>query len=212
VVLASSGYGRPGSDGVRVLARVVSPSYYFSKRDFEVADRRFYVWRALSMDRRRFSSGGVRRRTALPPHGAAHSAYGNRSPIDSAGSASLAFPSRASPALRSPRPYHAVKRSIHLLGPGSTAVVIGAGGLGQMAIQVLKALSAAATVIAVDTSRQARNRQEDGRRRSAGLGQQCRQADQGHHPRTGRQSRSRHGRCEADAGNGKRRSRGCSGT
>jgi propanol-preferring alcohol dehydrogenase len=48
--------------------------------------------------------------------------------------------------------YHAVKRSVHLLGPGSTAVVIGAGGLGQMAIQVLKALSAAATVIAVDTS------------------------------------------------------------
>jgi propanol-preferring alcohol dehydrogenase len=48
--------------------------------------------------------------------------------------------------------YHAVKRSMHLLGPGSTAVVIGAGGLGQMAIQVLKALSAAATVIAVDTS------------------------------------------------------------
>ena len=36
--------------------------------------------------------------------------------------------------------YHAVKRSVHLLGPGSTAVVIGAGGLGQMAIQVLKAL------------------------------------------------------------------------
>jgi propanol-preferring alcohol dehydrogenase len=48
--------------------------------------------------------------------------------------------------------YHAVKRSIHLLGPGSTAVVIGAGGLGQMAIQVLKALTSAATVIAVDTS------------------------------------------------------------
>jgi propanol-preferring alcohol dehydrogenase len=48
--------------------------------------------------------------------------------------------------------YHAVKRSIHLLGPGSIAVVIGAGGLGQMAIQVLKALSAAATVVAVDTS------------------------------------------------------------
>jgi propanol-preferring alcohol dehydrogenase len=48
--------------------------------------------------------------------------------------------------------YHAVKRSFHLLGPGSTAVVIGAGGLGQMTIQVLKALSAAATVVAVDTS------------------------------------------------------------
>lgn len=48
--------------------------------------------------------------------------------------------------------YHAVKRSSHLLGPGSTAVVIGAGGLGQMAIQVLKAPSAAATVVAVDNS------------------------------------------------------------
>ena len=48
--------------------------------------------------------------------------------------------------------YHAVKRSVHLLGPGSTAVVIGAGGLGQMAIQVLKALASATTVVAVDTS------------------------------------------------------------
>jgi propanol-preferring alcohol dehydrogenase len=48
--------------------------------------------------------------------------------------------------------YHAVKRSMHLLVPGSTAVVIGAGGLGQMAIQVLKALASATTVVAVDTS------------------------------------------------------------
>ncbi|MFI9357718.1 NAD(P)-dependent alcohol dehydrogenase [Streptomyces lydicus] len=47
--------------------------------------------------------------------------------------------------------YHAVKRSLHLLGPGSTAVVIGAGGLGQMALQILRALSAATTVVAVDT-------------------------------------------------------------
>ncbi|MFG2881125.1 NAD(P)-dependent alcohol dehydrogenase [Streptomyces sp. NPDC048297] len=48
--------------------------------------------------------------------------------------------------------YHAVKRSLHLLGPGSTAVVIGAGGLGQMAIQFLRALSAATTVVAVDSA------------------------------------------------------------
>ncbi len=48
--------------------------------------------------------------------------------------------------------YHAVKRSVHLLGPGSTAVVIGAGGLGQMAIQVLRALCATTTIVAVDTS------------------------------------------------------------
>jgi propanol-preferring alcohol dehydrogenase len=48
--------------------------------------------------------------------------------------------------------YHAIKRSQRLLGPGSTAVVIGAGGLGQMAIQILRALSAATTIIAVDTA------------------------------------------------------------
>ncbi|MGA7242766.1 MAG: NAD(P)-dependent alcohol dehydrogenase [Terracidiphilus sp.] len=48
--------------------------------------------------------------------------------------------------------YHAIKRSLHLLGPGSTAVVIGAGGIGQMAIQILRALSSATIVIAVDTS------------------------------------------------------------
>ena len=48
--------------------------------------------------------------------------------------------------------HHAVKRSLHLLGAGCTAVVIGAGGLGQMAIQILRALSSATTVVAVDTS------------------------------------------------------------
>src|SRR3984885_14118407 len=48
--------------------------------------------------------------------------------------------------------YHAIKRSRHLLGPGSTAVVIGAGGPGQMAIQILRTLSTATTIIAVDTA------------------------------------------------------------
>jgi alcohol dehydrogenase, propanol-preferring len=46
-------------------------------------------------------------------------------------------------------PYHAIKRSLALLVPGSAAVVIGAGGLGHMAIQLLEALTPA-TVIAVD--------------------------------------------------------------
>jgi len=46
-------------------------------------------------------------------------------------------------------PYHAVKRTLPLLTPGTTAVVIGAGGLGHMAVQLLRALSPA-TVIAVD--------------------------------------------------------------
>lgn len=46
-------------------------------------------------------------------------------------------------------PYHAIKRSLHLLGPGSNAVVIGAGGgLGHLAVQILRALSST-TVIAV---------------------------------------------------------------
>jgi propanol-preferring alcohol dehydrogenase len=46
-------------------------------------------------------------------------------------------------------PYHAVKRSLHLLEPGSTAVVIGIGGLGHLAVQILRALSAC-RIIAVD--------------------------------------------------------------
>jgi len=50
-------------------------------------------------------------------------------------------------------PYHAVRRSLDLLKPGTTAVVIGAGGLGQMAIQIVKALTPA-RVIAVDTAEQ----------------------------------------------------------
>ena len=47
--------------------------------------------------------------------------------------------------------YHAIKRSLSVLRPGSTAVVIGVGGLGQMAVQILKAISPA-RVIAVDCS------------------------------------------------------------
>lgn len=45
--------------------------------------------------------------------------------------------------------YHAVKRSLDLLVPGSHAVVIGVGGLGHMAVQILEHLSPA-TVIAID--------------------------------------------------------------
>jgi propanol-preferring alcohol dehydrogenase len=48
-------------------------------------------------------------------------------------------------------PHHAIKRALPRLVPGSTAVVIGVGGLGQMAVQLLKALSPA-RVIAVDLS------------------------------------------------------------
>lgn len=48
-------------------------------------------------------------------------------------------------------PYHAIKGSLDLLVPGSTAVVVGVGGLGHMAIQVLKALTGA-TIIGIDVT------------------------------------------------------------
>ncbi|MFC4911287.1 NAD(P)-dependent alcohol dehydrogenase [Actinomadura gamaensis] len=48
-------------------------------------------------------------------------------------------------------PYHAIKGALTRLVPGSTAVVIGAGGLGHVAIQLLRALTPA-RVIALDVS------------------------------------------------------------
>jgi len=47
--------------------------------------------------------------------------------------------------------YHAVKKAAPLLYPGTTAVVIGAGGLGHIGIQCLKALTPAKVVV-VDTN------------------------------------------------------------
>lgn len=46
-------------------------------------------------------------------------------------------------------PYHAIKPALPLLVPGAHVVVIGAGGLGHLAVQLLKAVSPA-TVISVD--------------------------------------------------------------
>lgn len=46
-------------------------------------------------------------------------------------------------------PYHAIKRALPLLTPEATAVVIGVGGLGHMAVQLLRALSGA-RIVAVD--------------------------------------------------------------
>ncbi|WP_320774665.1 NAD(P)-dependent alcohol dehydrogenase [Streptomyces sp. CRN 30] len=48
-------------------------------------------------------------------------------------------------------PYHAIKRSLPRLGAGSTAVVIGTGGLGHVGIQLLRAMTSA-RVIALDVS------------------------------------------------------------
>jgi NAD+-dependent secondary alcohol dehydrogenase Adh1 len=47
--------------------------------------------------------------------------------------------------------YHAVKKAVPILYPGTNAVVLGAGGLGHIGVQSLRALTAA-TVIVVDRS------------------------------------------------------------
>jgi NAD+-dependent secondary alcohol dehydrogenase Adh1 len=51
--------------------------------------------------------------------------------------------------------YHAVKKAARILHPGSRAVVIGAGGLGHIAIQCLAAMTPA-EIIVVDPSERAR--------------------------------------------------------
>ena len=51
-------------------------------------------------------------------------------------------------------PYHAVRRSLSKLLPGSTAVVIGVGGLGHLAVQILSAVTAA-RIVAVDPKEEA---------------------------------------------------------
>jgi NAD+-dependent secondary alcohol dehydrogenase Adh1 len=43
--------------------------------------------------------------------------------------------------------YHAVKKAAPLLPPGSTCVVVGAGGLGHIGVQCLRALTAASIVV-----------------------------------------------------------------
>ena len=71
------------------------------------------------------------------------------------------LPDGLSPVLAAPltdaglTPYHAVRRSLGKLTPTSTAVVVGAGGLGHLAVQILRALTAA-HIIAVDPKETAR--------------------------------------------------------
>jgi NAD+-dependent secondary alcohol dehydrogenase Adh1 len=68
----------------------------------------------------------------------------------------LALPAGIEPAAVAPHAdagltaYHAVRRLAHLITPGSTAVVVGVGGVGHIALQLIHELGASATV-AVDT-------------------------------------------------------------
>jgi propanol-preferring alcohol dehydrogenase len=50
-------------------------------------------------------------------------------------------------------PYHAIKRCLPQLRPNGTAVVIGVGGIGHMAVQILRALSTV-RIIAIDMREQ----------------------------------------------------------
>jgi NAD+-dependent secondary alcohol dehydrogenase Adh1 len=52
--------------------------------------------------------------------------------------------------------YHAVKKLVPHLGPGSTAAVIGVGGVGHIGLQLLRALGAA-SVVAIDTDERRRD-------------------------------------------------------
>jgi propanol-preferring alcohol dehydrogenase len=56
-------------------------------------------------------------------------------------------------------PYHAIRRSLHKLLPDTTAVVVGAGGLGHLGVQLLKAVCPARVVV-VDPTAIARRQAE----------------------------------------------------
>lgn len=57
-------------------------------------------------------------------------------------------------------PYHAIKQALpHLAGGGRSALVIGLGGLGQIGVQILKALTGA-TIIATDMKEEAMKKAE----------------------------------------------------
>jgi propanol-preferring alcohol dehydrogenase len=49
-------------------------------------------------------------------------------------------------------PYRAIKKALPHLYPGASAVLIGLGGLGHLAVQILRALSPATRIIGVDVS------------------------------------------------------------
>lgn len=72
------------------------------------------------------------------------------------------LPAGLSPATAAPltdaglTPYHAVRRSWPKMAPESTVVLIGVGGLGHLAVQIVKATTAA-RVIAVDPKQEARD-------------------------------------------------------
>ena len=69
-------------------------------------------------------------------------------------------------------PYHAIQRSPHQLRPNGAAVVIGVGGIGHMAVQLLRALSEV-RVVAVDVREDGAGARARGRRARRGAGRRA---------------------------------------
>ena len=73
----------------------------------------------------------------------------------------VALPAGVEPAAVAPHAdagltaYHAVRRLAHLAVPGSTAVVIGVGGVGHIALQLVRELGSS-SVVAIDTDERRR--------------------------------------------------------
>ena len=95
-------------------------------------------------------------RTIGGPHGAGLGRDGGLAEYLLVPSARFLVPApRLDPVLAAPltdaalTSYHAVKLSLGQLRPGSTALVLGIGGLGQMAVQVLRAITPA-RIVAID--------------------------------------------------------------
>lgn len=70
-------------------------------------------------------------------------------------------------------PYHAIKRGLHLLTPDARVIVIGVGGLGHMAVQLLRTLCGA-RIVAVDVDER---KLEHARKLGADLAVSSRNAD-----------------------------------
>jgi alcohol dehydrogenase, propanol-preferring len=97
---------------------------------------------------------GTRRGDELPSAGAGLGADGGLAEFMLVPSPRLLVPlGDLDPATAAPltdaglTPYRVINRQRHRLGAGSTAVVIGAGGLGHMAVQLLKTLTPAQVVV-----------------------------------------------------------------
>ena len=87
-----------------------------------------------------------------------------------AGALARALPDGVEPAAVAPHAdagltaYHAVSRLAHLATPGTTAVVVGVGGVGHIALQLIRELGASVTV-AIDTDARRRRARVRARRR-----------------------------------------------